>query len=204
MKALNRRSFLQTSIAATAALSLGAGPARAEEARLRMSWWGSQDRAKRTLGVAELYKQKAPGVTIVGEAVSGDAYWTKLATQMAGRNVSDIFQLEPSTVSDYSKRGATMALDQFIPKPLGVEDFGTKMLDLCKVDGKIQGIGLGLNSFSMFYDTAVFAKAGLPVPTPDTTWAQFADLSVELTKAVGKDQFWGAPYGARYGYIIDV
>jgi multiple sugar transport system substrate-binding protein len=204
MMALNRRSFLQTSIAATAALSLGAGPARADDTRLRMAWWGSQDRAKRTLGVAELYKQKTPGVAIVGEAVSGDAYWTKLSTQMAGRNISDIFQLEPGTISDYARRGATMALDEFIPKPLDIDAFGSKIVDLCRVDGKVQGIGLGLNSFSMFYDTSVFAKTGLPVPTPDTTWAQFAELSIELTKAAGKDQFFGAPYGARYAYVLDV
>ena len=207
MKAFNRRSFLQGSIAAGAAgaaLSLGAGRAMAAETRMRMTWWGSQDRAKRTLGVADLYKQKAPDIAIVGEPLSGDAYWTKLSTQMAGRNVSDIFQLEPSTISDYSRRGACMALDQFIPKPLDVEAFGTKMLDLCRVDGKIYGIGLGLNSFSMFYDTTVFAKAGIPVPTPETTWTQFAELAAELTKAAGKDQLWGAPYGARYHYVFDI
>jgi len=207
MKAFNRRSFLQGSLAAGAAvgaLSFGTGSARAAETRMRMTWWGSQDRAKRTLGVADLYKQKAPDVTIIGEPISGDAYWTKLSTQMAGRNISDIFQLEPGTISDYSRRGATMPLDGFIPKPLNVEAFGTKVLDLCKVDGKIHGIGLGLNSFSMFWDTAVFTKAGLPAPTTETTWAQFAELSVELTKAVGKDQFWGAPYGARYASVLDV
>jgi multiple sugar transport system substrate-binding protein len=97
-----------------------------------------------------------------------------------------------------------MALDEFIPKPLDIDAFGSKIVDLCRVDGKVQGIGLGLNSFSMFYDTSVFAKTGLPVPTPDTTWAQFAELSIELTKAAGKDQFFGAPYGARYAYVLDV
>ena len=204
MMALNRRSFLQTSIAATAALSFGAGAARAEETRMRMAWWGSQNRAKRILGVAELYKQKAADVTIVGEAISGDAYWTKLSTQMAGRNISDIFMLEPGTISDYSRRGATMGLDQFMPKTLDVEAFGANMLDLCRVDDKIQGIALGLNSFSMFYDTAVFAKAGLPVPAAGLTWDEFAKLAVDLTKAVGKDQFWGAPYGARYASVLDV
>ncbi|WP_225773128.1 ABC transporter substrate-binding protein [Inquilinus sp. Marseille-Q2685] len=208
MKAFNRRSFLQGTIvagaAAGAALSLGAGRAMAAETRLRMTWWGSQERAKRTQDVAKLYEQKTPDIAIVGEPLSGDAYWTKLSTQMAGRNVSDVFQLEPSTVSDYSKRGACMALDPFIPKPLDVEAFGAKMLDLCRVDGKIYGVGLGLNSFSMFYDTTVFAKAGIPVPTPDTTWIQFAEMAAELTKAAGKDQLWGAAYGARYAYVLDV
>ena len=200
---LSRRSLLKMS-AAGAALSFGAGRARAEEARLRAVWWGSQDRTRRTQRVIEMYRQKAPDINLVGEVISGDSYWTKLSTQIAGRNVSDIFQLEPSTISEYSGRGACMALDPFIPQTLNTDQFEPQMLDLCRVDGKTWGIGLGLNSFSMFYDTTVFSKTGLPAPTYATTWKDFADLAVEVTKAVGRDQFWGAPYGARYTSILDV
>ncbi|MGO1074823.1 ABC transporter substrate-binding protein [Inquilinus sp. CA228] len=200
---LNRRSLLRGS-AAAAALSFGPGLARADETRLRLAWFGSQDRTRRTQAVIDLYQQKAPGISLVGEAISGGAYWTKLSTQMAGRNISDVFQLEPRTISDYSGRGACMALDPFIPQVLKVEDFDPGTVDLCRIGGKVWGVALGLNSFSLFYDTTVFAKAGLPAPTAETTWAQYADLAVELTKAVGKDHFWGSSYGARYTYVFDV
>ncbi|WP_395677622.1 ABC transporter substrate-binding protein [Inquilinus sp.] len=200
---LNRRSLLRGS-AAVAALSFGPGLARADEARLRLAWFGSQDRTRRTQAVIDLYQQRAPGISLVGEAISGGAYWTKLSTQMAGRNISDVYQLEPRTISDYSGRGACMALDPFIPQVLKTGDFDPGTVDLCRIGGKVWGVALGLNSFSMFYDTTVFAKAGLPAPTAETTWKQYADLSVELTKAAGKDHFWGSSYGARYTYVFDV
>ncbi|WP_455874270.1 ABC transporter substrate-binding protein [Rhizobium yanglingense] len=203
---INRRSFLMGSAGVATGLAVGAGsaiPAFAEDAQLRAMWWGSNDRAKRTLEVAKLYQTKTPGVTIVGESLSGDGYWTKLATQMAGRAIADVFQLEPSTISDYSKRGACMPLDEFVPSALKVDTFGKDMLKLTTVDSKLYGIGLGLNSFALFFDQTIFEKAGLPLPTPDLTWDEYAKLAVELTKAAGKDNYWGGPYGARYAYVFD-
>ncbi|MBY5551609.1 carbohydrate ABC transporter substrate-binding protein [Rhizobium leguminosarum] len=200
---VNRRSFLMGSAGAAAGLAFGAGsaiPAFAEDAQLRAMWWGSNDRAKRTLEVAKLYQSKSPGVTVVGESLSGDGYWTKLATQMAGRSIADIFQLEPGTISDYSKRGACLPLDEFVPSALDVQSFGADMLKLTTIDGKLYGVGLGLNSFSMFFDTVEFEKAGIPLPTPDLTWDEYAKLAVELAKSSGKS---GGPYAARYAYVFD-
>jgi len=204
---VNRRTFLMGSAGLSAGLALGASssiPAfAADDARLRAMWWGSNDRAKRTIEVAKLFHKNNPSITVVGETISGDGYWTKLATEMAGRDISDIFQLEPSTISDYSKRGACMALDQFVPDTLKVADFGKDMLKLTTVGGKLWGVGLGLNSFSMFYDETVFQKAGIKVPTEKTTWKEYADTAVELTKAAGKRGYAGGPYGARYTYVFD-
>ncbi|KQV16310.1 sugar ABC transporter substrate-binding protein [Rhizobium sp. Root1203] len=203
---INRRSFLMGSAGVASGLAFGAAssmPALADDAQLRAMWWGSNDRAKRTLDVAKLYQGKTPGVTIVGESLSGDGYWTKLATQMAGRAIADVFQLEPGTISDYSKRGACLPLDEFVPSTLKVDAFGKDMLKLTTVDEKLYGIGLGLNSFALFFDQTAFEKAGLPLPTPDLTWDEYAKLAVELTKAGGKDNYWGGPYGARYTYVFD-
>jgi multiple sugar transport system substrate-binding protein len=159
---INRRSFLMGSAGVATGLAFGAGsaiPALAEDANLRAMWWGSNDRAKRTLEVSKLYQGKTPGVSIVGESLSGDGYWTKLATQMAGRSIADVFQLEPGTISDYSKRGACLPLDEFVPSTLKVDAFGKDMLKLTTIDEKLYGIGLGLNSFALFFDQTAFEKA---------------------------------------------
>lgn len=209
MMRLDRRSFLKSSLAAGAATALPAlagGPAQAQQTvRLRATWWGSQDRAQRTLAVAELFTKSHPGISIIGEPVGGDAYWPKLATQMAGRNIPDVFQLEPNTLPDYSGRGACLDLTKFLPKPLDIEGFGQRMVDLGRVYDNLYGVALGLNSFSMFYDTAMFEKAGLPAPTPDTTWEDYARLVTELNKAVGRPgEYWASPDGSRYHYVFQV
>ncbi|TCL68180.1 ABC transporter substrate-binding protein [Rhizobium sp. BK251] len=203
---LNRRSFMIGSAGVAAGLAFGASASRsafAAEAQLRAMWWGSNDRNKRTVEVIKLFHEKNPDVAVVGETISGDGYWTKLATQMGSRDISDVFQLEPSTISDYSKRGACLQLDQFVPATLKVDAFGKDMLKLTSVGDKLWGVGLGLNSFALFVDTVAFEKAGIPVPGPDTTWKEYGDIAVEMTKAAGKRSYWGGPYGARYNYVFD-
>ncbi len=206
VRAIRRRKFLKAAGAALAAPVLVgqfARAAAAEETRLRLYWWGSQDRQRRTQGVAELYRQQHPDVSILGESAEAD-YWTKLVTQIAGRNTPDIFQLEPSSYADYARRGAVMPIDELIPKPLDIASFGKDMLNLCAADGKLWGVGSGLNSFAMIYDADMLAELKLPRPTHETTWKQYADLAVEITKAAGKQGYWGSVDGSRYNYAFDV
>src|SRR4051812_1284442 len=101
---IDRRSVLKAGLAA-GALPLAnrfVRDAQAQSADLRLYWWGSQDRAKRTLAVAELFKAANPGLSANGEAVGAD-YWPKLATMLVGRNLPDVIQFEPTTLPDYAR-----------------------------------------------------------------------------------------------------
>jgi multiple sugar transport system substrate-binding protein len=202
---LDRRTLLKSALALGGAAAInapGMSWAQGEAARLRCTWWGSPDRARRTTDVGKLFTERT-GIEIAGEPVGAD-YWAKIGTQMAGRNIADVFQLEPSSLADYAGRGAAKPMDEFVGKQLDISSFGEKMVDLCRANGKIYGVALGLNSFSLFYDQTVFEKAGIKPPTHETTWKEFADMAVELTKASGRPDYWGAPYGARYHYVFDV
>jgi multiple sugar transport system substrate-binding protein len=186
--------------------AFGSAPALAQAqagTRLRTYWWGSPDRARRTNEVSRLYIGHHPGMTIDGEVGNGSEYWTKLATQMAARDISDVFQLEPNTLSDFAQRGACKELEPLLPRTFGDAGIAPTTLDLCKVDGKLYGVPLGLNSFSLFYDTTVFTQLGLQPPTPATTWQQYADLAVEITRAAHRPRYAGSAYGARYNYVFD-
>jgi multiple sugar transport system substrate-binding protein len=204
---IDRRRLLGYGLAA-GALSISGLPfssAFAADAQMRCNWWGSAERNKRTLAVIDLYMKANPGVSIVGEPIAGSDYWTKLATSMAGRNVADIIQLEPGTISDYSGRGACLELDNFVGNAIDISGFEPKMVDLCRIGGKLYGVALGLNSFSMFYDTEAFKTAGIEAPKAQMTWDQFAEAARALTEAGGgKANYAGAPYGGRYHYVFEV
>ena len=103
----SRRTLLKAGLGAGALLAGNASfsAAHAEEIRMRMFWWGGQERNRRTLEVGAKYHDRHPDITMIGEQSSAD-YWQKLVTMMAGRNIPDVFQLEPNTLADFSKRGA--------------------------------------------------------------------------------------------------
>ncbi len=201
---INRRQILlngaMLGAGAIASLS-GLATAAAQEARLRLYWWGTPDRLKRTQGVSELFSQKHAGVTVNAETAGSD-YWTKLTTMMAGGNLPDIFQLEPGTFADYGRRNAAMPLDQYLGKTIRTDRLAPGALDLVRVDGKVRGVPIAVNACAMLYDTDVFEKSGLKPPSDDMTWDEFAKTCVELTKFIGKDNVWAVGNCSHYNSVF--
>lgn len=134
---LHRRSVLSAGLAALSLATLGGGSAQAQAARLRMLWWGSQERADRTNKAIAAYKQIKPDLDIAGEFAGWSDYWPRLATQVAGRNAPDLIQMDYRYIFEYGRRGALAPLDDYIGKGLKIEDFGKMNIDSGRVDGKL-------------------------------------------------------------------
>src|SRR5260221_3986036 len=110
---ISRRNLLKSGLATIAtAPAFSLRSAFAADVNLRIIYWGSPDRVKRTDAVSALFARANPGMTASAE-VSSD-YWPKLNTMMAGGNLPDVVQLEPNTLPDYSRRGALTPLDDLI------------------------------------------------------------------------------------------
>ena len=203
---MNYPTNCRTLLAATVALvSLGGRiRAAAEEKRLRIYWWGSKDRAERTFKVNDLYTAAHPGVTLSGETLGWGDYWARLATQAAGRNAPDIIQMDYRYIFEYARRGALLPLDEYVPKVLAIDDFGKDAIDSGRVDGKIYGVSLGLNSTALLYSKTAYDAAGLKPPTHETTWAQFAALSAQLSKANANKGYWGSMDGGGVEPALEV
>ncbi len=201
---ISRRSMLKAGAGAAGLAAFGAAPAIAQsDTRLRMFWWGAKERADRTEKVNALFQQKNPGTTIAGETLGWTDYWPRLATQAAGRNAPDVIQMDYRYIFEYARRGALLPLDQFIPSKINVGDFSKEAIDSGKVDGKVYGLSLGLNSVAMMFDKQTIESFGLKVPTWDMTWAQVGDLATEITKAAKKPGYFGIMDAGRYEPALD-
>ena len=201
---ISRRAVMASAGAVSGAAALGWAPAFAEDIRLRMFWWGAKERAERTEKANRLYEQKHAGTTIVGETLGWSDYWPRVATQVAGRNTADVLQMDYRYIFEYARRGALLPLDEYVPKDLNLGDFSPAAVDSGKVDGKIYGVSLGLNSVAFMYDKQLIQTLGLKEPAWNMTWAEFGDLAAEITKAAKKDGFFGIQDGARYEPALEV
>jgi multiple sugar transport system substrate-binding protein len=199
-----RRSILKAGAAVAALGALGGRAIAQSETRLRMFWWGSRERAERTDKTNRLYQDKNPGVTITGETLGWADYWPRLATQTAGRNAPDLIQMDYRYIYEYARRGALLPLDPFVGKGLDLGDFSAAAIDSGKVDGKIYGVSLGLNSTAMMFDQGLIASLGLKPPTHDMTWAQVGELALEITRAAKRPGFFGLFDGGRYEPALEV
>ncbi|WP_113094096.1 ABC transporter substrate-binding protein [Agrobacterium sp. fls2-241-TYG-188a] len=187
---LKRRAVVSAGLAAMSLAVVGGGPAFAQAARLRLLWWGSQERADRTNKAIAAYKKAKPDLDIAGEFAGWSDYWPRLATQVAGRNAPDLIQMDYRYIFEYARRGALAPLDEYVGKALKIEDFGTPNIDSGRVDGKLYGINLGVNSSSVFFDAAAWEKAGVKAPSAGQSWEEFAKNAAEFGKNKPKPGYY--------------
>jgi len=201
---LTRRVVLQSVSAAGLVAAIPGRVFAQAGAQLRMFWWGAKERAERTEKVNALFVQKNPGYSIAGETLGWTDYWPRLATQAAGRNAPDLIQMDYRYIFEYARRGALLPLDSYVSKGLNLADFSPEAVNSGKVDGKIYGVSLGLNSTALMFDKAAIEGFGVKPPESGLTWAQFGDLAVEIAKAAKRPGFFGVQDAARFEPALEV
>src|SRR5260370_15290660 len=183
---ISRRRFQGAGMALLAGAAFSGYPL-AQERRtkeLRFMWWGGRDRLRRTSAALAAFERRYPGVHAIGEAsANGGPFWAKLATQVAGGNAPDVYQMDYRVEAEYGLRGAALPLDPYMPDLLDMRDFPAHARDAGKVNGKTYAVSLGTNSTAIFYDRDIFAAAGIVMPDHNWTWDDFARIPVEIAKS---------------------
>lgn len=177
-----RRQFLLGSTMLAAANALGLPQALAQQAALRLTFWGGQDRATRTYAVADMFEAEA-GTTIEGEFISWDDYWTRLATQVSGGNAPDVLQMDYRYIVEYASRNAIAPLDDYLGSTLNLADFDEDQIAGGRVGGKLYGVSLGSNSAAMIYNATVFEEVGIAPPDLTTTYDDYRDMGEAFASA---------------------
>jgi multiple sugar transport system substrate-binding protein len=159
---------------------------------LRMTWWGSQSRHDRTIQVIEAYEAANPNIDIVYEFAAFGDYWTRVNTQAAGGELACVMQQDYAYLAEWANRGLLMPMDSFIEDgTIDATNIADLYLEGGRVDGQLYGLSLGTNSQSIIIDVDAFEAAGLDLPAPDWTLADFEATVIALHENLG---IWG--YGA--------
>lgn len=161
-----------------------------KEIKLRMTWWGSQNRHDRTLKVIDLFEQEYPHIKIASEFSGWEGYWEKLATQAAGQNLPDIIQMDMQYKSEYVSRKLLANLDPFVQSGvLDLSDVNEIYLSGGRVDDSLYAVNIGANALAMAIDPAMYEKAGVPIPQSGYTWEDFMNDARTLKSNLGNDVF---------------
>lgn len=161
--------------------------------KLRIMWWGSQDRHEATLAALDLYKKSHPNVTFEPEYSGMDGYLDKLSTQAAAGNAPDIYQLDPGWVSDWAGRNQLADLSS-----INTSKIDPKVLTSGQSKGKQVALPLGFVAQGMIYDKAALTKLGLTTPKNGWTWDDFFKLANEAKGKLPQGQYFTKDYAGDY------
>ncbi|OGX61626.1 MAG: ABC transporter substrate-binding protein, partial [Paenibacillus sp. RIFOXYA1_FULL_44_5] len=163
-------------------------PDKQAQVEIRVMWWGDQKRADITNQMLQLFQQKYPNVKVTAEFSPFSGYFDKLNTQLASGTAPDVFTLG-SNILDYALKGVLLDLNPYVGKELNVSDISPSLTAFNTFNGKLNGISVGANSRAILINTETFKKAGVPIPSNDWTWDDFAKVNDTIAKNLGKGYY---------------
>jgi multiple sugar transport system substrate-binding protein len=175
-----------------------AGGSGDEKVTIRFDWWGNPDRAAVTEEAVKLFQQKNPNITVETSYAEFNAYFQKLATQIAGGGAPDVLQMDYRYVREYGDRGVLADLGSGDSK-VDTANVTQQLLTGGTVGGKLYGIPPTQNTQVFSFDAAAWTKAGATAPKDGWTWN---DLKAAAQKV--HDTGGGKVYGVSdFGGIED-
>lgn len=179
------------SVLAAAGLVLGAaacsdgGDSAPGGVTLRYSWWGNAERADLMQQAIDLFEDRNPGIRVTPSFQEFEAYWQKMATDVAGGNAPDVLQMDFAYIREYADRGVLYDLKGQEGKALNLGDLLEPLKGVGEVDGKLYGVPVGGNTWGYMYNPALYAKAHVEEPKVGWTWDDYRAAAGKITKATG-------------------
>lgn len=164
-----------------------------QQITLRVGWWGSQDRANRTLNAVKIFEQQNPNIKISTEFLGWDGYWEKMSTEAAAKNLPDVMQMDDAYLPDYVQRGLLEDMTPYVASgALNLKDVDDSYVAAGRLNNKLYALNLGANAVAIAYDPALFEKAGVQELKPGYTWDDYANTARQLQQKLGKGVY-GTP-----------
>ena len=158
----------------------GPGPMPTDPVQLTFWWWGSEQRAKTTQEVIELFEAKYPFIDIVGQPQDFGNYFTNLATRFAAGDAPDIITMGGAYPLSYAQSGNLLNLSE--ATDLDTSVFPESILVSATYEGNVYGVPTGANSIALMANPEIFKQAGVELPDDDTwTWEEFVALANEIS-----------------------
>ncbi|MDD4011126.1 MAG: sugar ABC transporter substrate-binding protein [Sphaerochaetaceae bacterium] len=191
MKA-TRRLVLVAMVLAIAAFAVFASPVAektAEVVTLKMEQFSGSDAtlsgdALRKM-IAEFEAQN-PNIKVELQTIGYTDYFTQLQSKVVGGNAADVFELNYENFVAYASQGALADISSYLGDTSG---FNKTALNAFNYQGTQYGVPNSFSNCVMFYNKALFDKAGLAYPTNDWTWKDVEEASKKIMSL--ESGLWG-------------
>lgn len=183
-------AIMAAALAATAACSDDGGET-GEDGRIeiRFSWWGNDERAADTERMIQIFEEQHPDIDVIGESSDFNAYFDKLATEVAAGRPPDVITMGGAYPGEYGSRGALLDLST-VSDVLRTDNIEESALGNGVFDGVQYGIPTGVNTYALVVNPNLFEAAGVELPDDDNwTWDDFVAIANQLARNLPDDHY---------------
>lgn len=158
-----------------------ATPVPAQKQVVRFTMYGHPGMVEQ---MVPIFNAKYPSVEVKFERSEGQGYWEKLAAAIAGGGAWDCYRSNHNTCLRHGLKNVAVELNplQEIDTEYPQDLYIPGALDAFALKGKRYGSPAWCLTEWLFYNKKLFDEAGVPYPTPKTTWEDYVATLPKLTK----------------------
>jgi ABC-type glycerol-3-phosphate transport system substrate-binding protein len=208
MSNFDRRTFLRlTGLGAVGSSALlsscggSGGTSAAGQATVRYAWWGNNIRQQNYTKALELFQEENPDISIDTEFAEYSAFQERMTTQMAARNVPDIFWIAAPQVMTYEKNNLYRSLEDI--EALDLSDYSDEDIDGFRLGGELNTMPHGIFVPVVRFNQSFLEDEGVELPADDDwTWDALAELLIDYNDNNG-DERRGISYDADHDLTFE-
>lgn len=175
-------------------------------AEITYAFWDENQRAAIERNVED-FNELYPGIEVTLNVTPWNQYWTKLQTQAESSSLPDVFWMNGPNVALYGSNGMLEPMDSFVANgQLDPADYPEAMNEIYTVDGVQYAIPKDFDTVGLWFNKALFERAGVDLPTADWTWDDFHTAAKAISDALGDEGVYGVstPLGGQEAYYNSI
>ncbi|MFD2115564.1 ABC transporter substrate-binding protein [Paenibacillus yanchengensis] len=164
----------------------------AKKVKLKIGLPGSYDVTSKE--IMDKFIETHPHIDVtIQEAPWGD-FTSKIAAQIAGNTMPDVWFQENAAVLGYGKRGVAEDLTPYLARDIDAAQYIDGLFSARSPEGNVWGVPHGINPVALAFNKAAFEKANVDLPTDEWTFNDLIESAKKLTIGTGKNV-------EQYGFI---
>jgi multiple sugar transport system substrate-binding protein len=185
-----------SSTGASSAPSNGySAPAASTSATLTYAVW-DQTQVKAIDANLAGFNKQYPNIKVNVTVIPWADYWTKLQTEASSSTLPDIFWMNGPNFQLYASNGKLAPItSQVSAGAIDPKNYSSSLDSLYTYNGVEYGVPKDFDTIGIWVNKALFAEAGVALPTPGWTWADFQKTANEISQKLKSKGIYGITAG---------
>ncbi|GAA2753662.1 ABC transporter substrate-binding protein [Amnibacterium kyonggiense] len=142
------------------------------------------------------FKKEYPNISVNVDVTPYDTYFTKLQTEASSNTMPDLFWLNGPNFQLYADNGKVEPITGEIKAgAIDPKNYPSALVDLYTANGVHYGVPKDFDTIGLWYNKALFAKAGVAVPTSDWTWDDLTTAATTISSKLKGQGIYGVAAG---------
>jgi multiple sugar transport system substrate-binding protein len=140
----------------------------------------------------DAFTKANPGVKITIEVTPGKEYFPKRQTEATTGTLPDVWWMNSSYLELYASEHKLLSLQDSVDSgAISTGNYPTALVDAATWKDELYGVPKDFDTIAVFYNKAVFDKAGVSYPTEDWTWDEFKSAARAISDKLKSEGVYG-------------